>query len=153
MSISIDGTTATLTFDDYGYCSVTKTESNCCCNTSTSTNLNYDDLLATSASTVSNSYARPTHDSISTTIDTKVDKCEFDTEINKINNKIKKLESEPVYKNTSHLEDLIATDWRTMYNTLTKENKSIFWRTFIDKIEIDPLNYKKGGKYIKVILL
>lgn len=83
----------------------------------------------------------------------RMEEADYDREWIRINNKIKKLESEPVYKNTSHLEDLIATDWRTMYNTLTKENKAIFWRTFIDKIEIDPLNYKKGGKYIKVILL
>jgi hypothetical protein len=91
MGISIDGTTATLTFDDCGYCSVTKAESNCCCNTSTSTNVHYDALSATSASTVSNTYARPAYDSISTTIDTKVDKSEFITEVNKINNKINKL--------------------------------------------------------------
>ena len=88
MGISIDGTTATLTFDDYGY-SATKAESNCI--TSTATKLSYDDLSTTSTSTVSKTYARPTYDSISTTIDTKVDKCEFDTEINKINNKINKL--------------------------------------------------------------
>lgn len=97
MGISINGindttgTIATLTFDDCGYCSATKAESNCCCNTSTSTNVHYDALSATSASTVLNTYARPAYDSISTTIDTKVDKCEFDTEINKINNKINKL--------------------------------------------------------------
>lgn len=91
MSISIDGNTITLTTDgcDYGY-SATKAESNCC-HTSTSTKLNYDDLSTTSTSTVSKTYARPAYDSISTTIDTKVDKCEFDTEINKINNKINKL--------------------------------------------------------------
>lgn len=83
----------------------------------------------------------------------RMEEKDYDKEWVRINNKIKKLESEPVYKDVSHLEDLIATDWQTMYNTLTRENKSIFWRNLIDKIILDPLNYKKGGKFIKVILL
>ena len=83
----------------------------------------------------------------------RMEEKEYDKEWIRINNKIKKLESEPVQKDVSHLENLIATDWQTMYNTLTRENKSIFWRNLIDKIVLDPLNYKKGGKYIKVILL
>ena len=83
----------------------------------------------------------------------RMEENEYDKEWIRINNKIKKLESTPIKKDVSHLEDLIATDWQTMYNSLTRENKSIFWRNIIDKIEIDPLNYKKGGKYIKVVLL
>lgn len=83
----------------------------------------------------------------------RIEEDEYDKEWDRINNKIKKLEATPTKKDVSHLEDLIATDWKTMYSSLTKENKSIFWRNVIDKIEIDPLNYKKGGKFIKVILL
>ncbi len=82
----------------------------------------------------------------------RMEENDYDKEWIRINNKIKKLESEPVQRDVSHLEELIAIDWQTMYNALTKENKQIFWRKFIDKIEIDPLNYKKGGKYIKVVL-
>lgn len=83
----------------------------------------------------------------------RMEENEYDKEWTRISNKIEKLESAPVKKDVSHLEDLIATDWQTMYKALTRENKAIFWRNLIDKIEVDPLNYKKGGKYIKVILL
>ena len=83
----------------------------------------------------------------------RMEEADYDKEWLRINNRIKKLESEPTRKDTSHLKDLMTTDWQTIYNELTKENKSIFWRSIIDKIEIDPLNYKKGDKFIKVILL
>ena len=83
----------------------------------------------------------------------RMEEIDYDKEWIRINNKIKKLESEPVVKDTSHLKSLMSIDWKSMYKELLKENKSIFWRNIIDKIEIDPLNYKKGGKYIKVILL
>lgn len=83
----------------------------------------------------------------------RIEEDEYDKEWERINKRIKKLESTPTKKDVSHLEDLIATDWKTMYSSLTRENKSIFWRNVIDRIEIDPLNYKKGGKFIKVVLL
>ena len=50
-------------------------------------------------------------------------------------------------------KDLSNMDWQTMYQDLIKENKQAFWRSFIDKIEIDPLNYKKGEDYIRVYFL
>ena len=40
-----------------------------------------------------------------------------------------------------------------MYRELTKENKQIFWRKFIDVIEIDLENYTEGGEYIDVHFL
>ena len=82
----------------------------------------------------------------------RMEEKDYDKEWIRINNKIKKLEEEPEQIDLSHLEDLIAIDWQTMYNTLDKEQKQTFWRRYIDRIEIDPLNYKKGGEYIKVIL-
>lgn len=77
---------------------------------------------------------------------------EYDKEWVRINNTIKKLEKEPVKKDTSSLKDLMSMDWQSMYKELTRENKQAFWRSFIDKIELDPLNYKNGEEYIKVIL-
>ena len=40
-----------------------------------------------------------------------------------------------------------------MYYALTRENKQAFWRNIIDKIEIDPSNYKKGKDYIRLYFL
>ena len=59
----------------------------------------------------------------------------------------------PKKKDISHLKDLNSIDWKTMYNELNRENKQAFWRKFIDKIEIDPFNYKKGKDYIRLYFL
>ena len=40
-----------------------------------------------------------------------------------------------------------------MYETLNKENKRIFWRSHINKIDIDANNYKKGREYIKITFM
>ena len=40
-----------------------------------------------------------------------------------------------------------------MYDSLTRENKQIFWRNIVDRIELDPLNWKKGKEYIEIIFL
>jgi hypothetical protein len=96
MSVSIDENTLVLIADDYNCYSAEKAESN----RITSSYLDYDDLSTASASAaISKTNARPIYDSISTTIDTKVDKCEFDTEISKINNKINKLIDTEINKN------------------------------------------------------
>lgn len=42
----------------------------------------------------------------------------------------------------------LPTDWRTVYNSLSKEGKRTFWRSFIDRIEIDPFT-----KEFKIIFL
>ena len=39
------------------------------------------------------------------------------------------------------------------YLKYAKENKQSFWRSFIDKIELDPQNHKKGEEYIRVYFL
>lgn len=45
----------------------------------------------------------------------------------------------PVYKkrNTRHVEKLLNSDWREMYETLTKQERRAFWRSIIDHIDID----------------
>lgn len=83
----------------------------------------------------------------------RMEENEYDKEWIRINNRIQKLETEPKKKDVSNLKDLVSIDWQMMYKELTKENKQAFWRKFINKIEIDPLNYKKGSEFIKVILL
>ena len=78
---------------------------------------------------------------------------EYDKEYDKLNKKIKELEAEPVQKDTTNLEELIKTDWKDMYNCLTRENKQAFWRNIIDRIEIDPNNWEQGGDYIRLYFL
>lgn len=80
----------------------------------------------------------------------RIEEDEYDKEYERLENKIKKLEAKPVQKNVKHLEKLITNNYSEMYNKLTKENKQIFLRSIIDKIEIDPFNYKEGKEYIKV---
>ena len=36
----------------------------------------------------------------------------------------------------------LPTNWRDVYNNLSKEGKRTFWRSFIDRIEIDPFTKK-----------
>lgn len=83
----------------------------------------------------------------------RMEEDEYDKEYIRTENKLRKLEKEPQKKDVTHLLDLKRIDWRTMYNELTKENKQAFWRQLIDKIVIDPQNYRKGREYIKVYFL
>ncbi len=78
---------------------------------------------------------------------------DYDKEYARLEKEIKKLEEEPVKKDISTLKDLTKIDWKSMYQELTDENKQAFWRNIIDKIVVDPLNYKKGGEYLRVYFL
>lgn len=78
---------------------------------------------------------------------------EYDREYEKLEKKLAKLQSAPTKKDVTVLKDLTNMDWRSMYTELTRENKRSFWRSFIDKIVIDPLNHKKGEEYIRVYFL
>ena len=83
----------------------------------------------------------------------RIEEKEYDKEYDKIEKELKNLEKMPKKKDISHLKDLNSIDWKTMYNELNRENKQAFWRKFIDKIEIDPFNYKKGKDYIRLYFL
>lgn len=83
----------------------------------------------------------------------RIEEKEYDREYERLEKEIKKLESQPVKKDISHLKNLKTIDWKTMYNELNRENKQAFWRKFIDKIEIDPFNYKKGKDYIRLFFV
>lgn len=78
---------------------------------------------------------------------------QYDSEYEKIEKEIEDLKDKLKEKDTTTLNTLIKSDWSSMYAALTPENKRIFWRNIIDRIEIDPLNYKKGKEYIKIIFL
>lgn len=77
----------------------------------------------------------------------------FDKEWERLEREIAKLKEIPVKKDISHLKSLKDMSWVDMYRELTKENKQIFWRKFIDIIEIDLDNFHKGSEYIDVHFL
>lgn len=52
----------------------------------------------------------------------------------------------------SHIEKLLSSDWKDMYNALDEEHKRAFWRSFIDTIEIDWMTKGKKNKSIKRII-
>ena len=66
---------------------------------------------------------------------------EYDKECERLEGKITKLKSDlvPQKRDTSHLLELINSDWKTVYHTLTDENKRALWRSIIKSI-------KKTGK-------
>ena len=65
----------------------------------------------------------------------------YDTEYLKLE---KELKIEPPKKEPINL----PTNWRDVYNNLSKEGKRTFWRSFIDRIEVNPIT-----KDIKIIFL
>ena len=66
----------------------------------------------------------------------RMDYEEYDKECDRLESKIAKLKSElaPQKRDTSHLLELINSDWKTVYYTLTDENKRALWRSIIKKI-------------------
>lgn len=65
----------------------------------------------------------------------------YDTEYLKLE---KELKIDPPKKQPINL----PTNWRDVYNNLSKEGKRSFWRSFIDRIEVNPLT-----KSIEIIFL
>lgn len=83
----------------------------------------------------------------------RIEEDEYDKMYEELEKKLAKLQSKPIKKDITKLKDLTKIDWKTMYNELTRENKQVFWRSIIDKIEIDPLHYKEGRDYIKLFFI
>lgn len=83
----------------------------------------------------------------------RMEEDEYDKEYEKLEKKLEQLQKEPIKKDLTKLKDLTKIDWKTMYEELSRENKQAFWRTIIDKIEIDPLHYKEGREFIKVFFI
>ena len=69
-----------------------------------------------------------------------IDDDEYDKEIDMLNERIKGAESAlapPKERDLSRYEQLLKSDWKELYNTLTKENKRSFWHKYIKAIVLD----------------
>lgn len=64
---------------------------------------------------------------------------EYDTEYLKLEKSLKKIDTEepPPQRDLDALKGLLETDYRGLYNQLTKENKKAFWRRIIKEFTID----------------
>lgn len=84
-------------------------------------------------------------------IDGDIDKTEYLERKEKLEKEladnIALLNNEDKPKDTRHLEEIIKSDFDTIYHSLTKENKRRFWASFIDKIYMD------GKDIVKIIFL
>ncbi|MBE6145030.1 MAG: hypothetical protein E7171_00250 [Firmicutes bacterium] len=79
---------------------------------------------------------------------------DYDRDYEKLEKELSSLEAAPkTIKPSSYLKDLTKIDIESMYNELSRENKQAFWRKVIDRIEIDPMHYKKGSEFIRVYFI
>lgn len=83
----------------------------------------------------------------------RMDEEEYDKTYEELEKKLAKLQEEPIKKDITKLKDLTKIDWKSMYKELTRENKQAFWRSIIEKIEIDPMNYREGKEHIKIFFI
>ena len=78
---------------------------------------------------------------------------EANNQINDIDEKIKKYKSIKHPKQIKDIKNIIEKDFYKDYNKLTKHNKQLFFRSFIDKIIVNVPEYRKGNQeFIKIIL-
>ena len=74
---------------------------------------------------------------------------DYDREYEELEARLRALESalEPQEeRDMSVYEELLKSDWKTIYNALTKENKRAFWRKYIKEIRVN-----KDGSFKEVI--
>lgn len=64
---------------------------------------------------------------------------EYDTEYYKLEKKIKEIDitEEPPKRDLDALKGILETDYRGIYEQLTKENQKAFWRSFIKEFTLD----------------
>lgn len=69
----------------------------------------------------------------------RIEEEEYDTEYYKIEKKIKSLDTTepPPKQDLDAIKGILETDYRGIYEHLTKENKKAFWRSFIKEFTID----------------
>ena len=69
----------------------------------------------------------------------RIEEAEYDEEYIKLEKKLKTLEVDevPVARNLDTLKGILSTDYRGLYEQLTKENKKAFWRGLIKQFSID----------------
>lgn len=67
---------------------------------------------------------------------------EYETEYDELETKLKKLEANRIEEiDVSHIEKILNTNWKAIYNELDQQKKQAFWRNIIKEIII------VGGKY------
>jgi hypothetical protein len=64
---------------------------------------------------------------------------EYDTDYLKLEKSLKKIDTEepPPQRDLDALKGILETDYRGLYNELTKENKKAFWRRIIKEFTVD----------------
>ena len=69
----------------------------------------------------------------------RIDEEEYDTDYLKLEKSLKAIDIEevPPKKDLDALKGLLETDYRGLYNQLTKENKKAFWRRIIKEFALD----------------
>jgi DNA invertase Pin-like site-specific DNA recombinase len=69
----------------------------------------------------------------------RIEEEEYDTEYFKLEKKLKSLDTveAPPKKDLDAIRGILQTDYRGIYENLTKENKKAFWRSFIKEFTID----------------
>ena len=70
-------------------------------------------------------------------VDGLIDKAQYLADREKIIQSIKPAEDEPPRHDYTKLKELLGKDFRTRYDQLTRENKRVFWRSLISRIEWD----------------
>lgn len=79
----------------------------------------------------------------------RITEAEYDKDYNDLEVQLKTLEAklEPLMeRDLTIYEELLKSDWKELYNALTRENKRAFWRKYIKQIVID-----KSGKVVSLI--
>ena len=69
----------------------------------------------------------------------RIDEEEYDTEYYKLEKKLKSLDitEAPPKRDLDAIKGILETDYRGIYDKLTRENKKAFWRSFIKEFIID----------------
>ena len=69
----------------------------------------------------------------------RIDEEEYDTEYYKLEKQLKKLDvtEEQPKRDLDAIKEILKTDYRGIYDKLSKENKKAFWRSFIKEFAID----------------
>ena len=69
-----------------------------------------------------------------------ITEAEYDEDMAELKAELQELESQltPLEeRDVTIYEELLKSDWRSLYNALTKENKRAFWRKYIKAIELN----------------
>ena len=69
----------------------------------------------------------------------RIEEEEYDAEYYKLERQLKKIDvtEEPPKRDLDAIKGILETDYRAIYDDLTKENKKAFWRSFIKEFTID----------------